>query len=561
MISAILRVVSLFTLTLGKHVSRMHLREKRESIPTGFTFTGSPSSDTLLDLRIALVQSNPAGLVDALYDVSTPSSQNYGKYLTKEEAAQFVSPTSETAAAVNSWLQANDITATAITPAADWLSFSIPVSKANDIFATEFSVFTHSSTGKQTIRTLEYSIPAELQRHLDIVYPGTTFPVYTNKGRISSTRSRVPKRSVSARQDCSSTITPSCLQSIYAIPATPATQSTNQLLVTGFIGQYANQADLQTFLEDFRPNMSSSTTFAIQLLDGGSDPQGGSDAGVEANLDTQYTTGIATDVPITFLSVGSNNNDGYLSGFLDVANYLLAENSPPQAMSTSYSFSEPGMPSDLANNLCNAYAQLGARGVSIMYSSGDGGVSGGQSQGCSTFIPTFPSTCPYVTSVGATSGVPETAAYFSSGGFSNYFPVPSFQQGVVDSYIAGLGSTYSGLYNASGRGFPDVSAQGVNFEIIVDGSQESVDGTSCSSPTFTSIIALLNDQLIAAGKPPFGWLNPFLYSSKGASAFNDIPSGTNPGCGTNGFSAGTGWDPITGLGTPNFAKLLTAVGL
>ncbi|KAL6306869.1 family S53 protease [Sparassis latifolia] len=561
MVSAILLVVSLFTLTLGKPISRMHLREKRDSIPTGFTFTGSPSLDTILDLRIALVQSNPAGLVEALYDVSTPSSQNYGKYLTKEEAAQFVAPTSETTAAVNSWLQANDITATAITPAADWLSFSIPVSKANDIFATEFSVFTHSSTGKQTIRTLEYSIPAELQGHLDIVYPGTTFPVYTNKGRISSTRSSVPKRSVLARQDCSSTITPSCLQSIYGIPATPATQSSNQLLVTGYIGEYANQADLQTFLEDFRPDMSSSTTFAIQLLDGGSDPQSGSDAGTEANLDTQYTTGIATDVPITFLSVGSNNNDGDLSGFLDVANYLLAENSPPQAMSTSYSFNEPEMPSDLANNLCNAYAQLGARGVSIMYSSGDGGVSGGQSQSCTTFIPTFPSTCPYVTSVGATSGVPETAASFSSGGFSNYFAIPSFQQGVVDSYISGLGSTYSGLYNASGRGFPDVSAQGVNFEIIVDGSEEGVDGTSCSSPTFTSIIALLNDQLIAAGKSPLGFLNPFLYSSTGTSALNDITSGTNPGCSTNGFSAGTGWDPVTGLGTPDFAKLLTAVGL
>ena len=46
------------------------------------------------------------------------------------------------------------------------------------------------------------------------------------------------------------------------------------------------------------------------------------------------------------------------------------------------------------SNLCNAYAQLGARGTSILFASGDGGVSGGQSQSCSKFVPTFPSGCP-----------------------------------------------------------------------------------------------------------------------------------------------------------------------
>lgn len=46
------------------------------------------------------------------------------------------------------------------------------------------------------------------------------------------------------------------------------------------------------------------------------------------------------------------------------------------------------------SNLCNAYAQLGARGVSILFASGDGGVSGSQSGSCSTFVPTFPSGCP-----------------------------------------------------------------------------------------------------------------------------------------------------------------------
>lgn len=68
-------------------------------------------------------------------------------------------------------------------------------------------------------------------------------------------------------------------------------------------------------------------------------------------------------------------------------------------------------------------------------------------------------------------------------------------------------------------------------------------GTSCSSPIFTSVVALLNDELLNAGKPVLGFLNPWLYANPGA--FNDITSGWNPGCGTLGFEATTGWDPVT----------------
>lgn len=150
-----------------------------------------------------------------------------------------------------------------------------------------------------------------------------------------------------------------------------------------------------------------------------------------------------------------------------------------------------------------------------------------------------------MTSVGATTGTdPETAASFSAGGFSNIFSRPSFQDTAVSSYLTYLGSTYSGMYNTSGRAYPDVSTQGEDFIIGYEGDFYAVSGTSCASPTFASVIALLNDRLLAAGKSKLGWLNPFLYST-GASALTDITSGDNPGCDTNGFSATTGWDPVS----------------
>jgi tripeptidyl-peptidase-1 len=79
-------------------------------------------------------------------------------------------------------------------------------------------------------------------------------------------------------------------------------------------------------------------------------------------------------------------------------------------------------------------------------------------------------------------------------------------------------------------------------------------GTSASSPTVAGIFALLNDYRLSLGKPTLGFINPLIYSNA-TSGFNDIIEGFNPGCGTDGFSAGFGWDPVTGLGTPDFLKL------
>jgi tripeptidyl-peptidase I len=84
-----------------------------------------------------------------------------------------------------------------------------------------------------------------------------------------------------------------------------------------------------------------------------------------------------------------------------------------------------------------------------------------------------------------------------------------------------------------------------------------VGGTSASSPTFAAVIALVNDALIAAGKPPLGFLNPWLYSG-GYKSLTDVTEGSAYGCGTHGFPAQEGWDAVTGFGTPNFKQIVEA---
>ena len=150
---------------------------------------------------------------------------------------------------------------------------------------------------------------------------------------------------------------------------------------------------------------------------------------------------------------------------------------------------------------------------------------------------------PEVVALGFTNG------FSSGGGFSNYFKQPSYQAEAVASYLDKIGDKFSGDYNVSGRAYPDIAAQGVNYTIVWDGQVLNIDGTSASTPTAASIFTLLNDALISRGRPPMGFLNPWLYK-KGYKAFFDVTSGSAIGCNTTGFEATEGWDAVSGFGTP-----------
>jgi len=269
---------------------------------------------------------------------------------------------------------------------------------------------------------------------------------------------------------------------------------------------------------------------------------------------------IGAGVPTTFWSTAGRQpknpeNEPFLVFLYAVGNTT----NPPFVFSMSYGDNEDTVDPDYAARVNVEFQKTGARGITLLASSGDGGVAGSQPTKCTTFIPTFPAASPYVTAVGGTrdSG-PEVAASFSGGGFSNLWARPSYQTSVVPNYFkVATGLPDPSRYNQTGAGFPDVSAQGVDFIILYHGASLGVSGTSCSSPTFAGIVGLLNDIRLQAGKSTLGYLNPLFYSNP--SVFNDITSGDNPGCDTKGFPTAVGWDPVTGLGTPNFEALSTLV--
>ena len=116
-----------------------------------------------------------------------------------------------------------------------------------------------------------------------------------------------------------------------------------------------------------------------------------------------------------------------------------------------------------------------------------------------------------------------------------------------------------GLYNAHGRGYPDIAAQGLYFQYFWNATDAVISGTSASTPLMAGILALVNDALMSSGKPTLGFLNPWLYK-KGYQGFTDILNGGNGGCNTTGFPLAQGWDPVTGFGTPNFPEIVKLAG-
>jgi len=560
----------------------------------------APGNDHTITLQIALRNVRFEDSIDDLLErMSDPAHPEFRSHLDDMELADLSRPTDDSIEAVIDWLRSHGFANNQMkwTAHKDWISLEkVPLKKVETMLDTTYSVYQHHD-GEHIIRTEKYSLPRNLHRHIELIQPTTMF------GRLQKQRSavRVIEQLPSRKQKvlvnpnipntCTdpSSVTNDCLRQLYKTEGYKVqAPRTNMIGITGYLEEVANFKDAQMFLKTQRLDQVGGK-FQLVKVNGGKDYQKldqdqiDRQLGVEANLDTQTTLGFTLPTRNIFWSTGGsppftpdlatpyNTNEPYLEWL----NFILGQpkDQIPKVISTSYGDNEQTVPASYARRVCKGFAALGALGVSVIFSSGDFGVGktgfcyANDAQQNPTFLPTFPATCPYVTSVGATENFfPEVAVseggpggFNSGGGFSNYFETPKWQQDQVNRYLDYMGSeTYKGLYNRSGRGFPDVSAQGAKYVIAWQQSFLTVGGTSASAPTFASIIALLNDYRISLGGSSLGFLNPWLYKT-GYSALNDVISGSSSGCNTTGFAAIRGWDPVTGLGTPNFRKLQSLV--
>lgn len=561
-------------------------------VPRSFSWVRLAPKDHMINLKIALKQSRFDELERQLYEVSDPFHERYGQHLSAEEVNDLIKPSEETNTLVRAWLKEHEI-AFDSTPAGDWINAKLSVDAIERLLNTEYSVYRHND-GTEMIRTTKWSLPRHLHEHINTIQPTNSFmrmkraapiPDTTVKSNLKGDTTVTPYTPEDAAACNVSRVTPGCLRTFYGT-ANYTVQTKDgevHMALTDYLGEVNLRSDTEIYLQMFRPEaVAAAKEFTQISIAGGTlqqtplnETQLENAIGQEGNLDVETMLGIAWPLPLTIYSTGgtdpsfkpdafspTDTDEPYLAWLA----YILAQPSLPQIVSTSYADDEQTISISYATTACRQFAQLGARGTTLLFGSGDWGVGPegdcytNDGRNASTFIPEFPASCPYITSVGATYQFnPEVAAldtrftlpFTSGGGFSNYFAQPDYQKDAVTAYLKSNNyfPQYAGLFNASGRAIPDIAAQGVNFSIVWNGTVMEVDGTSCATPTAAAILALVNDALVAAGKPTLGFLNPWLYS-KGFEAFNDILSGSSAGCNTPGFPAQQGWDAVTGLGTP-----------
>lgn len=489
------------------------------------------------------------------------------------------------------------------TKGGEFVMFTAPLKMVEQAFGVKYLKWAHSSRDQELHRATEHpTLPAELEDHVDFVGHVYELPHSFSAHGVDTERSSNgdyyydddDKPADDDKPSGTDTkVTPSVIFSAYGISPHTATSGKSTMAVFETLGQAYSPSDLSTFQEEFKvpaqkvadvigPNKYS--TCATNPNNCG-----------EANLDVQYIIGVAQSVPLTFWSIAADATTPYYDWIVAVAN----DNNPPFVQSVSYGDVEQQESSSTVSRTNTEFQKMGVRGLSLFVASGDDGVANfparSNSQYCG-FNPSWPAASPYVTAVGATQfigGSPANgqegasvdnsppAIVTSGGGFSTFNSRPSYQSSAVENFLQTTPDlppvhTASGFpsagFNEAGRAYPDLSALGHNYQVVINGNVYTVDGTSAASPVTAAMFALINDQRFSNGQGPLGFLNPTLYqlAGQGSAAITDVTEGKNncaghPAAGasqvccTYGFSAGQGWDPVSGLGTVSFQDMASAL--
>ena len=273
----------------------------------------------------------------------------------------------------------------------------------------------------------------------------------------------------------------------------------------------------------------------------------------EVMLDIEVAGGVAPGAQLVVYFAPNSTDKGFLDA---ITTAVHDSHHQPSVISISWGGPEPDWTQQALDAFDQAFQDAAAMGVTVCCASGDSGSSDGLNDGGSHVD--FPASSPYVLGCGGTSlqakgGQIQAESVWndgpgggaSGGGVSSYFPVPTWQAKIaLPPPLAGRG----------GRGVPDVAGDAdpqTGYQVLVDGQQGVIGGTSAVAPLWAGLIARTNQAL---GKS-VGYLNPLLYQQlAGGPSLHDILNGNN-----GAYSAAPGWDPCTGLGSPDGSKLLTSL--
>lgn len=501
----------------------------RPEVSNGQAALAGPLPQTQrMNLSILLPLHNQSELTSLLNRLYDPSSPDYRQFLSVDQFTQQFGPTAEEYQAVVDFAQANGFTVTGRPANRLLVPISGSVAQVEKAFNVRMNNYQHPTENRTFYSpdrepSLNLSVPVAHIAGLNNY--SLPHPAYTVAGS-------APNGSY-----LSSDMRAAYYTSTLPTGATPLTGQGQ------IVGLYAangyNINDVNMYFST--AGQTNNVPIVNVLLDGltGTPISGGSGLNYEfeIEMDIEQVLGMAPGLSQLRVYEGVVPEN--------ILNAMASENLAKQ-LSTSVAWS-----SDYAGTNDDVFLEYAAQGQSFFASSGDGGANSSR----------YPEEDPWVTAVGGTALFTNGASgpWHSETAWSNSGGGPSSQGFAIPSYQAGL----NGVNGASTtlRNVPDVAMNATDVYFCSSGSCSDSGGTSASSPLWAGFMALVNQQAAAAGEPPLGFLNPYIYTiGEGPnydSDFHDITSGNDDCCGQSIFyNAGSGYDLVTGWGSPNGQNLI-----
>jgi subtilase family serine protease len=551
--SSFLAIVAILTLaTLGSEAQTVSTRHVREAVRTGQAqLTGRLPANRILSLDIVLPLRDPAGLQSFLKNVYDPASPAYHRFLTVPEFTERFGPSQQDYEAVLRFAQTYSLTVTGGTRDGMEVQVKAPVSSVETAFHISMRTYQHPAEARTFYspdREPTTELPFPLWHISGLDNYSIPHPLFVKRSDYAQAHGIYPENVVThatTGSGPSASFLGSDMRAAYY--GGTLTGSGQNLGLFEYEG--TDLADLTTYYK----NVGQTNSVPITLLstDGTStscvDSRSGGDCDdTEQTLDMTQALGMAPGLASMVVYIGS----------VDTA--IISAMTTHSPLPTTIGCSWGWTPAD-PSTLDPYFQKMAAQGQNFFAASGD-------SSTWSSSNEAWPADDAYVVSVGGTDLITasaagpwksETAWVDSGGGISpDKIAIPSWQQlsGVINSTNKGS-TTY--------RNGPDVSAN-ANFTFYTCSDQTTClaneyGGTSFAAPMWAGYLALVNQQLVATGKPTIGFINPTIYQQNTTSSydtdFHDITSGTS-----GSYSAETGYDLVTGWGSPNTGLLSALAG-
>ena len=545
-------LISIVTMNTQAQAQSLMTRHVREAVLDGQALSvGRLPATQTMQLNIVLPLRNQGELDNFLRELSDPSSGMYRRFLTVPEFTERFGPTQADYDAVVRFAKANGFTVVGGTRDGMDVQIVGPVSAVEKAFHVTMGTYQHPTEDRifyAPDREPTINLPFQLWHISGMDNYSIPHPMFVKKSDYAAAHGIDVEKVVShatTGSGPSASFLGSDMRAAY-YGGTALTGAGQNLGLFEYLG--TDLADLTTYYK----NVGQTNNVPITLLstDGTStscvDTRAGGDCDdTEQTLDMTQAIGMAPGLASLVMYIGSTDTA--------IISAMTTHSPLPTTIGCSWGWT-PADPSTL-----NPYFQkMAAQGQNFFAASGDSSTWSSRNEA-------WPADNAYVVSVGGTDLITasaggtwksETAWVDSGGGISpDAIPIPSWQQisGVINSSNKGSTTLRNG---------PDVSAN-ANFTFYVCADQTTCTandygGTSFATPMWAGYIALVNQQLAANGDPTIGFINPTIYaqnvtSSYGAD-FHDITSGTS-----GSYSAVTGYDLVTGWGSPNGVGLINAL--